>query len=398
MGIKRIAAIAGLAAIVVLLSVPTASFVYESGAPGACARCHEMAQPVAEWAASTHRNVACPECHGNALTTDVRFHLTNARRVFDHVLGRVPERPHLRAVDVSAILTRCRNCHSSEYASWAAGAHSVRYASIFLDAKHNRERHLMDDCLRCHGMYFEGAMRDLVAPIDNRGPWSFRNGPVSAQPAIPCLACHAVHQAGSHRATVPRNEAVMTPSLALWDRRTGQPMPAALLPVPAMYEGDRPVVVSPDRRQALCYQCHAPLANMQVRSGDDRTPVGVHEGLSCFACHDKHGAATRWSCASCHPQLSNCGLDVETMDTSFFNKDSAHNIHSVKCADCHVKGVAGKAAGTPLHRENLTRYAAPPGHPYSSTAKLETTWPHKQRAAAHCRLEQKVVRSMGAAP
>ena len=45
--------------------------------------------------------------------------------------------------------------------------------------------------------------------------------------------------------------------------------------------------MSPDPRQALCYQCHAPLANTQVHSGDDRTPVGVHEGFSCLACHDQ---------------------------------------------------------------------------------------------------------------
>ena len=25
-----------------------------------------------------------------------------------------------------------------------------------------------------------------------------------------------------------------------------------------------------------------------IASGDDRTPMGVHEGLSCFACHQGH--------------------------------------------------------------------------------------------------------------
>jgi hypothetical protein len=344
MRIKRVAGITAAVAVIGFLSVPTASFVYESGAPGACARCHEMSQPIAQWAASSHRNVACAECHGNALTTDYRFHLTNARRVFDHALGQVAERPHLRNEDVSVILARCQKCHANEYASWAAGGHSAPYAAIFLNAKHNRERHLMDDCLRCHGMYYQGAIRDLVTPIDHRGPWKFRDASIGEEPAIPCLACHAVHQAGSRHAALqydgaPRNEKAMTPSLALWDRRTGEPMPASLLPVPAIYEGTRVVQVSPDQRQALCYQCHAPLANRQVRSGDDRTPVGVHEGLSCFACHDKHGQATRWSCASCHPRLSNCGRDVETMDTSFFSKSSAHNIHSMKCADCHANGV-----------------------------------------------------------
>jgi hypothetical protein len=106
-----------------------------------------------------------------------------------------------------------------------------------------------------------------------------------------------------------------------------------------MHDGDRTIKISPDIRQALCYQCHAPLATMNVASGDDRTPVGVHEGLSCFACHQGHGQQTRASCATCHPQLSNCGLNVETMDTTFKSTKSPHNIHFVKCIDCHTKGV-----------------------------------------------------------
>ena len=30
----------------------------------------------------------------------------------------------------------------------------------------------MDDCLRCHGMHFEGGVRDLVTPVNAHGPWS----------------------------------------------------------------------------------------------------------------------------------------------------------------------------------------------------------------------------------
>ena len=142
----------------------------------------------------------------------------------------------------------------------------------------------------------------------------------------------------------------MTPSLAFWDRRSNAPVPVGMLPVPQMHEGERAVKMSPDPRQALCYQCHAPLANMQVHSGDDRTCIGVHEGLSCFACHDRHKQSTRASCADCHPRLSNCGRDVEKMDTTFFNKQSAHNVHFVKCADCHPKGIPPRKT-QPLHAD-----------------------------------------------
>jgi hypothetical protein len=56
----------------------------------------------------------------------------------------------------------------------------------------------------------------------------------------------------------------------------------------------------------------------------------------------KHGQKTRASCAECHPKMSNCGLDVETMDTTFRSTESKHNIHWVKCVDCHPKGAPKK--------------------------------------------------------
>jgi hypothetical protein len=173
-------------------------------------------------------------------------------------------------------------------------------------------------------------------------------------PAVPCLACHSVHRKGEPMA--PRSDRgllagpaqeIARPSLALYDRRALEHVGLDQLPLPAMMDGDRPVKASPDRRQALCYQCHAARAGMQVFSGDDRTPVGVHEGLSCLACHEKHGQATRASCAGCHPRLSNCGIDVETMDTTFKSPDSRHDVHRVACIDCHAKGVPKKKAAVP---------------------------------------------------
>ncbi|MGD0669994.1 MAG: hypothetical protein ABSB23_20845 [Bryobacteraceae bacterium] len=73
--------------------------------------------------------------------------------------------------------------------------------------------------------------------------------------------------------------------------------------------------------------------------GDDRTPVGIHEGISRLACHQGHGEQTRTSCGNCHPKMSNCGLDVEKMDTTFRSRTGRHNIHPFECLDCHIHGV-----------------------------------------------------------
>lgn len=343
---KKAILILGLAGLAALLSIPGASLYYESGGGKNCARCHEIGPAYERWHVSTHRNIACAECHGDAFTLDAAFHWNNFHRVRTHLSGDVPERPRLRESDFARLLANCQRCHRQEFADWQASAHSATYQRIFTDTKHNHDRLLMDDCLRCHGMHFEGGIESVVTPVNQEGPWRLKDPARAARPTMPCLACHSMHRAGEplKGKIEPRKQEFYRPSLAFFDRRDMMPVAASLLPLPVMKEGERAVRMSPDPRQKLCYQCHAPLAGAQAASGDDRTPLGVHEGLSCLACHQRHRQETRASCATCHPRLSNCNRDVETMDTTFFNKDSKHNIHWVKCADCHPKGIPPKRA------------------------------------------------------
>ncbi len=338
-------ALIGAVAVAVLI-LPGATVYYEYSGGRGCVRCHEIQTSYDHWQSSAHRNIPCTQCHGSALTFDVKFHLANFRRVVAHVAGRESGRIHLKHTDLYPVAERCGNCHRMEYAGWNAGPHGVTYSKIFLDRKHNSARLLMDECLRCHGMHFEGAMRDLVTPIDLRGPWTLKNPAMAERPVIPCLTCHQMHRRGAPlvrgnpRVPTPGpSQQTFTPSLALYDRREQSHVSVRILVIPQMREGDRVVRMSPDRREALCYQCHAAPAGMPAGSGDDRTLLGVHEGLSCLACHQGHGQQTRASCANCHPRLSNCGLDVEKMDTTFKDVKSTHNIHFVKCEDCHPKGI-----------------------------------------------------------
>ena len=332
--------------LVTMLSVPGASLYYEASGGRGCTKCHEIWQPYTDWHTSAHRNVKCTECHGDVFTLDAGFHLNNMRRVFAHVRGSLPDHVRIRERDIAKIMRNCQRCHQREYADWQAGPHSVSYRDIFLNETFNRKNLLMDDCLRCHGMYFGGPVRSLVQPINTTGPWSLKDGSLADQPVIPCLTCHQTHKEGAPLqksklgVRIPGPEqGIMIPSLALFDRREMDSIPVDRLSLPEMKDGNRVIKISSDPRQALCYQCHAPRATQQVGSGDDRTPTGVHEGLSCFACHLEHGQLTRASCTTCHPRLSNCGLDVEKMDTTFKSTKSPHNIHSVKCEDCHTKGV-----------------------------------------------------------
>ena len=95
------------------------------------------------------------------------------------------------------------------------------------------------------------------------------------------------------------------------------------------------ILTSNDPVQKLCVQCHAPGAFHFVGTSDDRTPTGVHEGLGCSSCHEPHSNSAKNSCVSCHPAISNCGLDVTKMNTTYYYSNSPNDIHFVACTDCH---------------------------------------------------------------
>jgi hypothetical protein len=342
---------AGAACLLALLAMGGtygANLYYAAGHGTACADCHEMANYVSMAHSSRHRNAGCTDCHEASLGTKLRH-------IRVHLTGGAPEVIRLREADVQQMIGNCQKCHQQEYAGWHAGPHSATYSEIFTNARHNTKRRLMDDCFRCHGMYFDGAVRDVVQPLDTKGPWHLTRPEMAGQATIPCQACHWVHREGSPESKPAERISVAGPavheSVGWFDRREQMHFAGAALTIPTLYEGDRRLKVSPDQRQALCYQCHAPRQpealsvaadkhwGPQAGSGDDRTPMGVHEGLSCLSCHNSHNENAAASCATCHPAMSHCGVAVEKMDTTFSNKSSQHNVHWVKCTDCHQHGV-----------------------------------------------------------
>jgi len=325
-----------------------ASYYYTSQHGQGCASCHEMAALTNTVHSSAHRTTTCMDCHDAGLGTKLRH-------VRVHLFGQPPEAIHLRDVDVLGMTAKCQRCHQHEYAAWHSGPHSATYEQIFANPENNRKQRLADDCLRCHGMHFDGAVRDLVQPMDATGPWHLVRRSLANEPTMPCMACHEMHREGPMQSKplqrISAAAASMPATLAFYDRREQLHFGAEQLAMPTLFDGWRVVKISPDQRQAICYQCHAPRrpdagivapsnqAGSYIGSGDDRTPIGVHEGISCLACHDGHSETAAASCKTCHPQMSHCGIDVEKMDTSYATAKSTHNIHRVRCFDCHLNGI-----------------------------------------------------------
>ncbi len=311
-----------------------------------CVSCHEIRASHARWTNSVHRGVSCKACHGGSANS-VHALRENAKRVFYHLTETRHDNIRLSEEQTVRMTRACQGCHAREFAYWSQGGHGTNYAAIFLDEKHNKTEQLNDECLRCHGMFFEGKMADLATPLSIQGPWRFCDPLMAERPAVPCLACHQMHAPGApfkrpaeQRAGLSTNlPAFRRDTLAFYVRQEGAHFAIDDLAVPKIVDQGRTVKVSSDPRQRLCTQCHAPNAFGQAGTGDDRTPTGVHEGLSCAACHRPHSNDARGSCALCHPARSSCGLDVTAMDTTYRSRASKHNIHTVKCLDCHPAGV-----------------------------------------------------------
>jgi hypothetical protein len=290
-----------------------------------CARCHEINDSHRSWQASAHASIVCADCHGTALSEGFHSLGEKTRMLITHfTAGRRTDAIRLNERQALAVAARCAECHRSEHAGWLAGGHGTTYGDIFLDEAHNRMEKPYADCLRCHGMFYDASLDRLMSLEGDPSGFALRDARQAARPAIPCLSCHQMHS--------PSGDTLKT---ALYARAEKEHLPSALLAPIAMHDRGRAVQTAGDASSRLCLQCHAPDAWHQAGSRDDRTPTGVHEGLSCIACHAPHSNDASASCSHCHPALSNCGLDVKTMDTSYRNPESPNNIHHLSCTTCH---------------------------------------------------------------
>lgn len=212
--------------------------------------------------------------------------------------------PHVRGAN-------CTQCHTREHQRWKTTLHAADPAAVLLNQDHNKEELLTDECLQCHAPFQAGKYHigDFVQPVNQRGPWHVVAKNASAWQAIKCEVCH------DPISTTPR--------------------------MLAFYDATKQAYVPVKNSTALCEQCHQPGTD------DSRNLKGsVHEGLQCATCHFQKGSEmsldARKACGQCHPKVSPKHPDVTRLDTTFRAATSKNDIHFVKCATCHPKGVPGR--------------------------------------------------------
>ncbi len=283
----------------VLVAIGSYKMAYSINPDYTCALCHEIEKSCTTWRGSSHADVACIDCHGTALSNGLTGVTGKLNMVYIHFTEKkTNEDVFLTEKQSLDMAKRCAECHGAEEKAWLSGAHSSTYKDIFMDEAHNQLEKPYSDCLRCHGMFYDGDINSLMS-LEGRdsGKWHIKDADQVDRPTITCLACHQVH------ASQPRSlnykdlnaeekanllKKTSRPGTALYVRAEKRHMPSSNLMQIKMYRQDTLVRVSEDPNVKLCMQCHAPNGVHAVGSEDDKTPMGVYEGMSCMECHDPH--------------------------------------------------------------------------------------------------------------
>ena len=330
--------------IVVFISFGSYYTYWNNASPDhTCGTCHEIGKSVNSMAESSHRDFKCKECHGTALSNGIHSMTEKGLMFTKHLNNEKIENIRPKEKQLADILLNCKRCHATEYSEWTSGGHSVDYQHIFLNEKHNSTEMINFDCLRCHGMFFEGTVKDIVEPLNTKGPWHLKDEYLGSRPAIPCMVCHQIHQKGlpAQKPDYASPKSIFYQFkdtfsvVSFYDRHEKTHWPISELPKLTIWDGAVQVKISKDLNMRNCVQCHAPNKAHEAGTSDDRTPRGVHEGLSCNDCHETHSNSARKSCQSCHPAISNCNMNVTKMNTSYADVKSPNNIHFVACSSCH---------------------------------------------------------------
>ena len=282
-----------------------------------CAQCHEVSPSHATWLSSAHAGVRCIECHGTAVSNGFHSLKEKTGMIMSHFTGDVHNDDiRLTEKQVLEISDRCAECHQAEHAGWLASGHAVNYKEIFMDQTHNELEKPYWDCFRCHGMFYEGTIYDLMHLDGDAHEWHIKDKKQETRPTIPCLACHQIHSDNpvSERYVSSGNSSLekeqRNPRTSFYVRTDKVHLRTDKLFKVTMTDGAHPVKNAGDPNTLLCQQCHSPNYQHHAGSEDDRTPTGVHEGISCIACHQPHSGHTRASCAQCHPSLTEAEINA----------------------------------------------------------------------------------------
>lgn len=242
-----------------------------------CILCHELKDTHKRWGESAHKDVNCKSCHGRTLECLG----DNLKRVCKHFTAkdhsRIGFQMCLSEAQIDRITERCIVCHRAEGAQWMRSGHSSPAEKFLTNTVHNAAWKPSDICLKCHGMFLEGDIENVIGRKGLSTEWKMKKAEQGKRASVPCLACHNIHGGKN---------------LSFYLRGDKTSIPAETLHIRELKTADgKPVLRGSDAASRLCTQCHAANAEGIAGSGDDPSLKCKPNGKGCLDCHKVHDPA-----------------------------------------------------------------------------------------------------------
>lgn len=181
---KLVAALlpAGILA-VILLSVGTIGMVEFSSSPAFCQSCHNMKPYYASWQASSHREVACIECHiAPGIKGEAMGKIQAMNQLVKYVTGTYGLKPWAEVDDASCMRS---GCHSERKVEGLVDFNGVTFDHTVHLGEQRREKQLR--CTSCHSQIVQG--EHIAVTVSTCILCHFKDRP-NDDPVAGCIGCH----------------------------------------------------------------------------------------------------------------------------------------------------------------------------------------------------------------
>ena len=168
---------------VILVAVGTVGMVQFSSSPSFCKSCHNMQPYYDSWAISSHKNVACIQCHiAPGVKAEAMGKLAALNQLVKYVTGTYGLRPWAEVDDASCLRS---GCHTERKVEGLVDFNGV----MFDHSKHLGElrRGKQLRCTSCHSQIVQG--QHLVVTATTCYLCHFKDRP-NGDPVAGCTGCH----------------------------------------------------------------------------------------------------------------------------------------------------------------------------------------------------------------
>jgi nitrate/TMAO reductase-like tetraheme cytochrome c subunit len=308
---------------ITLLSVGTVGFVQVSSQPGFCKSCHIMKPYYDSWAMSSHRRVACINCHiAPGIKAEAMTKIQAANMVVKYFTGSYGTRPWADVSDASCLRS---GCHSERLIEGV-----VEYKGVRFDhTQHLGEirRGIQLRCTSCHSQIVQGthvAVTEATCFLCH-----FKDRP-TGRPVAGCIGCHPMPP----RVTSPQGF-VVDHEQYVRDR------------IDCLSCHSQVTQGSGDAERTRCVSCH----NEPARLAEFTNPTLLHKvhvadhDIACVQCHTpvEHRVTALTTtvvldCGTCHANVHEAqqrlfaglgGHGVPPTPSSMF-------LARVSCLGCHA--------------------------------------------------------------